>query len=91
MATSVPFPTSLDGVTVTLTDSTGVVRPAQVWFISPGQIDFLAPTNCAPGAAVLTVASGGSVTGRGGILIDALAPALFFRGWQWNRSGPRRP
>ena len=77
VATTVPFPTNLDGVTVTITDAAGVARAAQVWFISPGQIDFLVPTGCATGAAVVTVAAGGTVTGRGGILIDGLAPALF--------------
>jgi uncharacterized protein (TIGR03437 family) len=77
VATAVPFPTSLDGVTVTVTDSAGIARAAQVWFISPGQIDFLVPSGCASGAAVVTVAVGGTPSGRGGILIDSIAPALF--------------
>jgi uncharacterized protein (TIGR03437 family) len=77
IATTDPLPASLDGVSVAIQDSTGATLAALVWFISPGQINFVVPAGCASGAAVLTVTSNGKVTGRGGILIDRLAPALF--------------
>jgi uncharacterized protein (TIGR03437 family) len=48
-----------------------------MWFISSGQINFLVPAGIPAGAAVLTVSANGKVTGRGGIMIDTLAPALF--------------
>ncbi len=77
VASTSPFPTTLDQVTVAIKDSLGVVRLAPIWFVSPGQINFLVPSDCAAGAAVVTVSSGGVVAGRGAILIDTLAPALF--------------
>jgi uncharacterized protein (TIGR03437 family) len=77
IAATFPFPTNLDGVTVSIQDSAGVTTLASIWFISANQINFLVPTGVAPGAAVVTVTSGTTVTGRGGILIDSIAPALF--------------
>jgi uncharacterized protein (TIGR03437 family) len=75
-ATAVPLPTSIDGVTVTITDFAGVAHLAPLLFISPNQINFIVPSDCAPGAAVVVVASGVKTTGRGGILVDTIAPAL---------------
>jgi uncharacterized protein (TIGR03437 family) len=77
ISTTAPFPTNLDGTTVTIADSAGVARLAPIWFVSAGQINYLVPTDCAVGAAVVTITSGGTVTGRGATLIDTLAPALF--------------
>jgi uncharacterized protein (TIGR03437 family) len=62
---------------VTITDSAGIDHLAPLWFISAQQINFLVPPDCPPGAAVVTVATNGTVAGRGGIMIDSLAPALF--------------
>jgi uncharacterized protein (TIGR03437 family) len=80
VASALPFPQSLDGVSIAIGDSAGKTTPAQIWFISSGQINFLVPDGIAPGAAVVTVTSGGKVAGRGGTLIDPLAPALFADG-----------
>ena len=77
LATTAPLPTSFDGVTVTILDSTGATSNAPILFLSPQQINFLVPTDCPIGAAVVTVTSSGKITGRGAILIDSLAPALF--------------
>jgi uncharacterized protein (TIGR03437 family) len=77
VATALPFPAVLDDVRVTITDSTGTARAAGIWFISAFQINFLVPSGLAPGAAVVTVTSGNTVTGKGGVFIDSLAPALF--------------
>ena len=77
IATTFPFPTNLDGVTVSIQDSAGVATLAPIWFISANQINFLVPPGIASGAAVVTVTSDGAVMGRGGILIDSIAPALF--------------
>src|SRR5258708_7512219 len=77
IASTFPFPTSLDEVTVSIQDSAAVTTAAPIWFISANQINFLVPASVASGAAVVTVTSGGTMTGRGGILIDSIAPALF--------------
>jgi uncharacterized protein (TIGR03437 family) len=77
VATTDPLPLIFDGVTVTIRDSAGTNHAAPIYFISQKQINFLIPSGCALGAAVVTIASGATTTGRGGILIDSLAPALF--------------
>ncbi|MDP8978954.1 MAG: hypothetical protein M3O35_00025 [Acidobacteriota bacterium] len=77
VAATDPLPVNFDGVTVTIQDSAGTKHVAPIYFISPKQINFLIPSGCALGAAVVTVASSGTNTGRGGVLIDSLAPALF--------------
>ena len=71
------MPVNFDGVTVTIQDSAGTKHAAPIYFISPKQNNFLIPSGCALGAAVVTVASSGINTGRGGVLIDSLVPALF--------------
>jgi uncharacterized protein (TIGR03437 family) len=64
-------------VTATIQASAGTNHAAPIYFISQKQINFLIPAGCALGAAVVTIANGATTTGRGGILIDSLAPALF--------------
>ena len=61
---------------VTITDSAGVDHAAMLESVSPRLVVFLVPEDCALGAAVVTVSSGGAITGKGGVLIDSLAPAL---------------
>ena len=42
------FPDSLGGVSVRIADSAGVERAAQLYFVSPGQINFVMPAGIAP-------------------------------------------
>ncbi|MEP6963307.1 MAG: matrixin family metalloprotease, partial [Acidobacteriota bacterium] len=49
--------TSLDGTTVTVVDSAGESRVAQLQFVSPGQINFLMPSGVALGTAQVRVSS----------------------------------
>lgn len=44
VASGTPLPTSLGGTTVTIVDSLGVERLAQLQFVSPRQVNFLAPS-----------------------------------------------
>jgi uncharacterized protein (TIGR03437 family) len=62
---------------VTITDSAGIAYTATLEPGLPGQVVFLVPYDCAPGAAVVTASSAGATVGKGGVLIDSLAPALF--------------
>ncbi len=66
------LPTSLGGVTVTVTDSAGVSRPAGLYYVSPGQIDYLVPAATAPGVATVTVGKVPSAA-----LIASVGPGLF--------------
>jgi uncharacterized protein (TIGR03437 family) len=72
-----PLPTTLQGVRVTVKDNPGVERLAPLFFVSPGQVNFLLPAGTAPGKAVVTLTQA-ETTGPGAtILIDRVAPGLF--------------
>jgi uncharacterized protein (TIGR03437 family) len=75
-ATTQPLPTSLGGVTLSVTDSTGVQRSAPLVFVSANQINFEVPPGTAPGLASFTVTNGiGNQTFNGSV--QMVAPALF--------------
>jgi len=63
-AANAPFPSSLAGVTVKITDSTGVSRLAQLYgvFGSAGQINFVIPSGSASGVASATITLPGGAT-----------------------------
>ncbi len=75
-AAGLPLPTTLAGTTVTVTDSAGVSRPAQLFYIIPAQIGYVIPEGSATGPAKLMLASGG-LTVTGVISIQPVAPGLF--------------
>jgi uncharacterized protein (TIGR03437 family) len=75
-ATSLPLPASLDGITVTATDSTGAQWSAPLLYVSPGQINFLVPDNTVPGT-VTFAAAGGSAAQTFTALVQRIAPTLF--------------
>jgi len=77
VANTQPPPTSLGGVMLTVTDSSGVARPAPLMYVSPAQINFVVPDGTAPGVAQFTITpvSGSALTTTG--LIQSTAPALF--------------
>lgn len=56
-ATAVPWPTSLGGIQITVTDSRGIARPAPLYFVSPLQLLYLIPAGTAPGPARLRIGS----------------------------------
>jgi uncharacterized protein (TIGR03437 family) len=60
IAQTLPLPTSLNGTSVRVN---GVLAP--LFFVSPGQINFLAPASTAEGAAVIEVTSGDATLSRG--------------------------
>ena len=82
---TLPLQSSLGGITVTVTDSSGVPRQALLFFVSPGQINFLVPAGTATGPATITVnTTSGSLTTT--INISASTAALFTA--NNNGSGP---
>ncbi len=76
-ATSLPLPSVLSGVKVSILDVKGIETTAQLFYISPTQINFYLPTTVAPGRALIRVtkSNGEVLTGMG--LINSTAPALF--------------
>lgn len=77
VATALPLPTSLLNTTLTIRDANGVDRQAPLFFVSPGQINFLIPADTATGTATIVVKSGDNVVGVGVVQISALTPGLF--------------
>lgn len=71
-ATALPLPTTLDGTSVLVN---GVAAP--LFFVSPGQINYLIPTATANGTATITVRRNGVDTAQGTATIESVAPALF--------------
>jgi uncharacterized protein (TIGR03437 family) len=76
-AVSQPLPTELAGTSVRVTDSTGTMRLAPLFFVSPQQINYQIPADTAPGFAIVSVGSGDGRTATGAIEILPAAPALF--------------
>lgn len=78
-ATTLPLPTTLGGVSVSVTDSTGTTRSASMFSVysgSPSQVSFLIPAGTANGTATVTVttASGSSTET---INVTGSSPGLF--------------
>ncbi|MBI1765270.1 MAG: SBBP repeat-containing protein [Acidobacteria bacterium] len=76
-ATGTPLPTMLAGTTVRITDSAGLARLAPLFFVAPGQINYLIPADLAPGRATVTVTSGAAEVALGSLPLVGVAPGLF--------------
>jgi uncharacterized protein (TIGR03437 family) len=74
---TLPLPTSLDGNALTVTDSANVVRPAPLFYIAPGQINFEIPPGTALGTAKLTVQNQNGSTQTGLFQIGAVSPGIY--------------
>jgi uncharacterized protein (TIGR03437 family) len=71
------LPVSLGGATVSVTDSTGAARLAQLYYVSPGQVNYVIPAATAPGSATVSITADGHVTATARIDVAPVAPALF--------------
>jgi uncharacterized protein (TIGR03437 family) len=76
-ATSTPLPTTLGGLTISVTDRANVTRNAPLFFVSGGQVNFQIPAETAKGRARLSLRRQDGTTVTGDILIDSVAPGLF--------------
>jgi uncharacterized protein (TIGR03437 family) len=77
VASSIPLPTSLAGVTVRVRGQNEVERIAPLFFVSPGQVNYQVPDGTAPGTAFVTITAsdGSAITGI--IQVISAAPAIF--------------
>jgi uncharacterized protein (TIGR03437 family) len=75
-AGSLPLPTSLGGVTLTVTGAGGARISAPLLYVSPTQINFVVPDNTAAGTATFAVA-GSNTPQTVGAVVQPVAPALF--------------
>jgi len=76
-ANGTPLPTTLGGVSVSVTDSAGIDRPAPLFFVSAGQINFQVPPGTATGMAELRILKQNGVVARGTVNVAPIAPGLF--------------
>ncbi|NOT61602.1 MAG: hypothetical protein HOP19_15400 [Acidobacteria bacterium] len=77
IAATLPLPTALGGVTVTIKDSAGMSRLAQLLFVSPNQINYLMPLGVALGNATITINDGQGRQTKAYEFIRQAGPALF--------------
>ena len=75
--TTLPLGTTLDGTTVTVTDSAGVARAALLFYVSPTQINWEIPDGSAIGAASVKIANENGASQTGALQIGAVSPGLF--------------
>ena len=72
-----PLPTNLAGTTVRVIDSRNVQHAAQIFFVSPGQINYLIPEQAAMGTAQIIVTNANGSVSRGELQLVASSPAIF--------------
>ncbi len=77
---------NLDGVTVNLEGTDGLVRSCLLFYVSPTHINFLLPTEAPSGEAVITVNRANKPVGVGSVQIAAVAPGMF--SMNQNGAGP---
>ncbi|SPE36738.1 exported hypothetical protein [Candidatus Sulfopaludibacter sp. SbA6] len=76
-ASTVPLPTNLGGTTVTVTDGAGIVRTAELFFVSPTQINYQVPPGVAAGTATVNVSLNGDPVSSGTVPIASVSPAFY--------------
>ena len=72
------LPLSLGEVSFTVKDSAGVERPAPLYAVAWNQVNYVIPAGTALGIASVTAKSGDRLIGEGDVLIERVAPSLFF-------------
>ncbi len=76
-ATAVPLPLNLAGTSVTVTDAGGFARTAELFFVSPTQINYQVPPGVAAGKASVTVSVNGNPAATGTVQISTVSPGLY--------------
>ena len=71
------LPTNIAGTTVNIKDSLGNTRPASLFFVSPGQVNFQIPPGTANGIGTVTITSGNSSVAFGNITVASIGPGIF--------------
>ncbi len=77
IAQTIPPPLDLGGTTVKVRDSFGAERDAGLFFVSPGQVNFLAPAGTATGTAIVTLSAPGGALFIGTVEVGIVAPGIF--------------
>jgi uncharacterized protein (TIGR03437 family) len=77
VAGTTPLPTSLGGISITVTDSANITRTASLFFVSPTQINFQVPPETATGRVKVTIQRQFGTPIMGDLLVDSIVPGLF--------------
>lgn len=78
VAERTPLPTNLGGTTVELRDSRGgAPRLAELFFVSPQQVNFLLPSALAAGEVAVSIRVQSTLVASGVINVTRIAPSLF--------------
>jgi len=77
VAAATPLPTLLGGTGITVRDSVGTERPASLFFVSPGQVNFQIPPGTATGVATFILKKEFGFSVLASSLIEGVAPGLF--------------
>jgi large repetitive protein len=72
-----PLNTTLGGTTVGVSDGTGNLYPAKLYYASPTQVNFVMPPLLVPGPGVISLSTGAGANFTININIAASAPGLF--------------
>jgi len=76
-AITTPLPTALQGTSVNVKDKQGVERAAPLFFVSPGQVNFLLPPGTATGKSTITLTNAQNNSLNTTVLVESVAPGLF--------------
>lgn len=76
-AAGLPLPAVLAGTTVKVRDRNGSDRAAPLFYVSPGQVNFLLPPATALGPAVITVVNAEGRSFASEVEVTEVAPGLF--------------
>lgn len=77
IAASQPLPTELAGTTVSIKDAIGKEYQSQIFFVSPGQVNYLMPGQVVLGKATVTITSGSGHTSVSTMEMTSVAPGIF--------------
>ena len=72
-----PLPNLLGGLTVDLIDTNGIKRSAPLFFVSPGQVNFLLDPDISLGPVLVNLNGAGRLIASGYLQVDSVAPSLF--------------
>jgi uncharacterized protein (TIGR03437 family) len=72
-----PLPPTLANVGVSVKDAAGVSRAAQLYFVSPNQINYVIPEQTSVGTATVTATKNGQIVGSGTVQVALIAPGIF--------------
>jgi uncharacterized protein (TIGR03437 family) len=77
VVTTLPLPRTLSGTRLVVEDQQGVSRDQQLFFVAPGQVNYLLDSATAPGPARVTVYLGPQIVAVGDLMVERAAPGLF--------------